>query len=224
MAAAVSDIYTDANVAMPDMATGTTDSLRWLNVVHKDLCEEFRLLETFTDLTLTTSAREYALAETYVTAWAAEYRTSATAQPFPIYETSIPELDAENQGWRNDNLKGQPTLWYQDANATGGAVIGFDKIPATASSGGYPTVRVWVSNYTAFTATGDLIPAVCRDHMVYVWGLCYQFAKMRHRDELAQWEAIYQEAKNELGIYLQRRQRNNTPRAIPMIKTGVAAR
>lgn len=225
MSETVANIYLDANIAMPDMATGTTDSLRWLNTVHKELCEEFRLNETSSDLTLSTSAREYDLAEGYVSVWSAEYRTSSTAAPFPIIPSSIAELDEEYANWRNDQIKGQPTLFYVDSKAdnTGKAVVGFDKIPATASSGGYPTVRIWVSTYTAFTSTSDTIPQVCKTHWVYVYGLCTKFAEMRKPEDLERFNALYEREKDRLGVYVQRRQRNNDPRIIATPRFGIGA-
>lgn len=225
MSETVGTIFTDANIAMPDMdlASPYTTGLRHLNTVHKELCEEFRLYETSADLTLSTSAREYALAEGSVSVWSAEYRTTSTSAPFPLIPSSIPEFDAEWANWRNDQIKGQPTMFYVDAKSDGTAVIGFDRIPATASSGGYPTVRCWISTYTAFTQTTDVISALCKTHWVYVYGLCSKFAKIRKNDEAEYWTALYENEKDLMGVYIQRRQRNNDPKTIPMLRTGIGA-
>lgn len=219
-AEAVANVIADARISFPDIADDI-DCLRWLNVVHRNLVEEFRLSVTTRDLTLTTTDREYALADTDVAIWSAEYRASATAQPIPIYETSVDELDSEYGAWR-DFQRTQPYWYYQHVDANGAAVVGFDKLPQTASTGGYPTVRIYVSVYTALTALGN-IPAAVRDYKVYVWGLCCEFAKMKHRDEIPRFEALYEEAKNALGVYVSRRQRHNEPRIVPMLRMGSGA-
>lgn len=215
------NVIADARVACPDLADDT-DTLRWLNAVHRDLVEEFRLATTNIDLTLVANTREYALGDQYSGIWSAEYRSSSTAQPIPVEPTSVDELDSEYGAWR-DFRSSEPRFFYQYTDAAGAAVVGFDRLPNTSSSGGYPTVRLYVSIYTALTALGS-IPASVRDYKVYVWGLCCEFAKLRKRDELPVFQQLYEDAKNQLGVYVMRRQRNNEPKIIPMLRAGVGAR
>ena len=181
--------------------------------------EEFRLATTSIDLTLDTTNREYALGETYVAIWSAGYYTSATAQPFPVYPTSYDELDEEDAGWRN-SLKGPPRMFYEWQTSAGGAVVGFDKIPSVATDTGYPTVRLIVSVYTAFTATSDTIPAVCRDNTVYVDGMASLWAKWRNKPDWKERIEMFDLAKNELGTYRARRQRRNDPRVMNTFRMG----
>mgnify|MGYP001095262853 CR=1 FL=1 len=216
----VANVIADALVAMPDMANDAS-CLRWLNVIHKELCEEFQIVTASADLTLSTATRDYDLSDTYAAVWSAEYRSSSTAYPIPLERVSVAEYDVENAAWRNTS-QGQPTAFYMYTKNDGTPSIGFDRIPSTATSGGYPTVRIYVSLYTALTSNGNL-PASIRDYMVYVWGLCYKFAQFRHQDEAAQYGKFYEDAKNALGVYMGRKQRHNPPRQIPMLRAGVAA-
>jgi hypothetical protein len=217
----VANVLTDARIACVDLADDA-DTLRWLNVVHRNLVEEFRLVTTSIDLTLTTTSREYSLGDQYTSIWSAEYRSSATATPIPVSPTSVDELDSDYGAWR-DSRQSEPRFFYQYTDLNGAAVVGFDRLPSVATSGGYPTVRLYVSQYAALTAVGS-IPASVRDYKVYVWGLCCEFAKMRKRDELPVWQQLYEDAKNQLGVYVMRRQRNNDPKIIPMLRAGVGAR
>lgn len=217
----VANVIEDARVACPDLADDTA-ALRWLNVVHRNLVEEFRLVTTTTDLTLVAGTREYTLGDEYSAIWSAEYRASSTATPIPVEPTSVDELDADYGAWR-DFRRTEPRFFYQYTDTNGAAVVGFDALPQTSSSGGYPTVRLYVSKYVALTGGGN-IPASVRDYKVYTWGLCCEFAKLRKRDELPVFEKLYEDAKNQLGTYIARRQRNNEPKIIPMLRAGVSAR
>ncbi len=219
MAETLTNCFADVTRIYSDFTTDATLRLRLANIIHKQLVEEFRLATTEVDLVLDTTNREYALSETYVAIWSANYLTSATAKPFPIFQTSYDQLDEEEAGWR-DSRSGRPTEFYDWQNSTGGALIGFDRIPATASVAGYPTVRLVVSVYTAFTAASDTIPAVCRDNTPYVAGIAEKWAEWRNKDDWEKRVEKFERAKNELGTYRQRRQRRNDPRLIPMLGLG----
>lgn len=222
MAETYQNVVADARIALPGIPIYTDAvTLRLTNKIHKELVEEFRLVVTTADLTLTTTDREYDLNEGHVAIWSAEYRTSATAKPFPVYETSVDELDTDDAGWR-DGRSGRPELYYQYAKSTGAAVVGFDRLPPTASSGGYPTVRLYVSLYTAL-ASGDSIPATVRTSNVYVFGLCSEWARLRDPEKFEYFNAEFEKEKNKLAVYADRRQRRNHSRQIPFLRLGSRA-
>jgi hypothetical protein len=213
----------DAKIGCPAFPIYTDAvALRFGNRVHKELVEEFRLMTTTADLTLTTTDREYALDETHVAIWAADYLTTATATPYPLSETSVDELDTEDPGWRDPNISGIPELFYQYQNSTGGAVVGFDRLPSTASTAGYPTVRIYVSLYTALVS-GSSLPAVIRTSKVYSLGLCAAWSELRDPEKFPYWNERYKAAKDELGVYVSRRQRRNEPVVRTSFGFGVAA-
>jgi hypothetical protein len=216
MAETVANAIADTRRIYPDFPADSTLQVRFANIIHRNLVEEFRLATTTADLTLDGIAREFTLNEDHVAVWSADYLTSATATPIPLEPISYDELDVNSPGWRN-SIERIPAAFYEWQGATGAAVIGFDSIPPTATSGSYPTVRMIVSVYTALTSGGNL-PAVIRDNTPYVMGMAYQWALKRHSDDVPLRRALYEDAKNELGAYRMRRQRRNPPTLAPAIR------
>jgi len=216
------NVVADARIALPGIPAYTDAvTLRLGNRVFKELIEEFRLMTTETDVTLDGTSREFTLNENHVGVWNATYLSSATATPIPLIETSVDELNARQGGWKTSATSTNPR-WYQWQNSTGAALVGFENIPPTATSGGYPTVRLVVSLYTALTS-GASLPATLLTVDPMVFGLCRAWAALRDPDRLPYFEEQYENAKNALGVYVARRQRNNPPAIEPGFGLGVAS-
>lgn len=201
---------------------GTTTCIRLLNIVHKRLIEEFRLYTTSVDFsTFDGSAREYAWNENHVAVWSAAWHQNSTAEPIPLDRTSVDQLDEDEDGWRN-SIVSQPNRFYLYQKSDGAAVIGFDVIPS-ASSGGYPLVRCQVSVHADLSA-GNSLPATLKNNLPYVSGVCEIWASRRGTPaQAAFWNAQHEKDKNELGVYVQRRQRRNPPTLTPAFTAGASA-
>ncbi len=192
-----------------------------VNKTQVALCEEFALYTNIVDFTLVAGQREYVIPETYKTLFSANYIQASSAQPIYLTESSVDELDNENPGWRT-TFTGVPFRWYEWSNSNGNPVVGFDPIPSTSSSAGYPTIRLVVGLYVPLTAT-DSLPQTIRGSSVYREGLCYQWAKHRNKPDLAIRKSLWEEARDELGIFLARKERRLSPRQSPyMVFSGKA--
>lgn len=223
MATTVASIITDAQLVYSDLPLATNPTygsqvLRLLNLVHVDLCEFLPLATTSYDVPLVAGTREYNISETYKAILTADYWYSATNAPTQLIWTSVDELDIEDPGWKN-TFTGIPYRWYEYTGATGQPIVGFDPVPSLASSGGYPTVRLLVSLYTALAA-GDSLPTSIKSPDCYIDGLVYQWSKYKGKPDWQMRKAAYEESKANLAAYFARKQRHNMAQLSPSLPFG----
>lgn len=105
-------------------------------------------------------------------------------------------LDKNRKGWRNTTDTGDPERFYIEAVDSSGVtvegkiVIGFDPIPGTSTSGGFPVVKVYGTTYEILAAT-DKIPAIFPNVEVFASGMRAKYAGARDASRAGMFEDQY---------------------------------
>lgn len=204
--ATAGDVLSYIAEVYPEMDTSGSLALRLLQEAHNDLLRQIRLYPTETvDLTLVADTQEYTLDSTVLRAWAATYYY-ASASPQGLIETSYDQLDYENKLWR-DAASGVPTRWYDV-----GSVVGLYPKPATATSGGYPKVTLYVSKEKTLS-TGTTMPAMVPNYDAWIAAACAKWAMRNDQNQLVKWKQIARIEQESLAAYIMGRQARNHPNA-----------
>jgi hypothetical protein len=160
---------------------------------HRTILKKCEVRNTTRAITLTSGTRQYDLAASVYKVHEAYYeRTSDAGTWTPIIETSLSKLAAVSQGWRARSAQSEPYFYYiTSATSTdsGKNQIGFEPIPGTTSSGGYPRVVLYVTEYAALTGS-ETVPENLLDDSVYLDLMSESFCKENEHEKLA----LYTEA------------------------------
>lgn len=197
MATLVSTIVTRVQRIFPDFVD-TTSHAEYANLVHRDVLTRIPLRVTTRDIAYTT-AQEYAIQDTEVRVWSVELYTTATSHR-PLIETSVEHLNATQRNWRSAPTTNQATRFYIWSNTTG-RVIGIVPAPASAASGGYPLLRLYVSAADVLTTSSSIVAGLENDDL-YTYGMAARYALDEHRDQYDFWQEKYEMAmQKEMGHY-----------------------
>lgn len=192
MASLFSAIIDDAQRTFPDMPDAT--ALRLVQDIDNRVLQHIPLYKTTEDLTLVSGTREYEINDATVRVWHADYLESSTAQPEALRAVQIEWLNQNVSGWRNSET-GTPREYYIDVQLAE-VVVGFYPTPGTSTSGGYPTVRLYVSR-TRTVAAGDSVPKGLRSEEVYRAGIRWLWCVETRSDQADYWRKVYDDHLNE---------------------------
>lgn len=178
-------------------APGAEDAtlLDWLQTAYKRLLTKAQFRTT--DVTLSSivdGTREYTWAEADVRCWGVTWYKSAT-DFWPLTATSEDELRDENEAWKEATDEGDPKAFYiasrldASTNKTGKLVIGFDVIPDTTTSGGYPKAVCHCTEHTAISGATE-IPYSMLDEMYLVWAMCEFWAIENSKKDVAMFRQL----------------------------------
>lgn len=210
MATLVSAIATRVQRIFPDFSD-TTLHAEYANKVHREVVFQVPLRVTTRDIAFTT-AQEYALQDTEVRIWSVELYTSATSHR-PLTETSVEYLNIRQRGWRSRPTSNTTSMYYVWSNTTG-RVIGLVPAPASAASGGYPLVRLYVSQADVLT-TASNIPAGLLTDDLYTYGMAARYAEDEHRDQMDLWLGRYYDALEREYQFCVGKAAQDKPQIIP---------
>ncbi len=192
MASLFSAIIDDAQRTFPDLTDAT--GLRLVQDIDNRVLQHIPLYKTTEDITLVSGTREYELNDATVRVWHADYLTSSTAQPEALTAVQLEWLNQNVAGWRNSET-GTPREYYVDVQLAE-VVVGFNPTPDASSSGGYPTVRLFVSR-TRTIAAGDSVPKGLRSEEVYRAGIRWLYAVETRSDQADYWKKVYDDHLND---------------------------
>lgn len=173
----------------PDFVNSTAQA-EYANRVHRELLTHVPLRVTTRDIAFTT-AQEYALQDSEMRVWSVELYTSATSHT-ALLETSVEYLNSQERQWRSKPASNVTNRFYVWSNTTG-RVIGLVPAPASAASGGYPLIRLYVSTADTLTLQSEIVAGLLNDDL-YTYGMAARFAEDEHRDQADYWLAKYWEA------------------------------
>jgi cell wall assembly regulator SMI1 len=203
--ATANDILARVKEIFPDFDTADTASLRWLQEAHNHILHAVRLKPTTsTTITLVADQQEYTLSDDVLRVWAATYYESAGSYS-PLRETSYDELDLTDKTWR-DQASSQPNAYYDLAT-----VIGLYPKPATATSGGYPKVTIYVSSKETL-AGSTTMPSNVPDHDAWIHYVATKFTERFYPEQQQYFAALAKGSLEKLATYILGRQVRNKPR------------
>lgn len=199
-------IVGDFQSRFPDISTA--DALRLLNMIHGRILARLGIRDDTLDISLTDGTREYDLAETARQIRDAYYIASATAGDYHILtETSMDKLDLTDSGWRQRANEEKPRWFYVKTATntnTSKKQIGFDPIPGTTTSGGYPKVTLYITEHTDLVGA-DTIPPSLQDSQIYLDGMSWLFSKVHmgpQAEETLMWKREYEARCHEEAAFI----------------------
>lgn len=219
-----SQVIDDFQMRFPDI--NDANALRLLNMIHKRIVSRLGIRDSTLDISLTDGAREYDLAEAATQIRKAYYVSSATDGDYhELYETSQDKLDLTDGSWRRRPNEEKP-LWYYIATAVTGTrtskkQIGFDPIPPTTSSGGYPKVTLYITTVDDLQAA-DAIPTALQDSQIYLDGMSWLFMKEQRDDAADFWKIEYEKRVHEEIAFINKMTRHEPTAYYPAWVRGRA--
>ena len=182
----------------PDAPSATVDYL-WQDAWHWAITK-FRLRENEVDISLTEGVREYDLAGTMAATREAYYKPQEDPSTWQVlYGVSIDQLARVEPGWRGNDNTGDPNRYYIKAKAdsdSGQRVIGFDPLPQTTTSGGYPIVTLYCVQLADLTASETVPDFVITDEW-FLYEMSARYAVRQDREQTLYWE---ERARKELDL------------------------
>jgi len=147
------------------------------NTAYKRLLDKAQL--RITDVTFSSivdGTREYDWAEADLRCWGVTWYKSAT-DFWELTPTSEDALRDPDGAWKERTDEGDPSTFYiaarkdTTAGATGKLVIGFDLIPDTTTTGGYPKAVAHCTQHTTISGS-TVLPYSLLDEMYFVYYMC----------------------------------------------------
>lgn len=159
---------------------------------HREILLETRCREETISVSLTDGTRLYDLSSTALLVLGADYMTSATANPKPLQETHLDDLDEDSRGHRARLTEGTPSRYFlrhPSDSDTSELQIGFDPIPDTTTSSGYPIVRVYAIKEADLT-NFETVPPMLKSDEVYLSVMCRDYALEADHQKYPFWHEV----------------------------------
>lgn len=208
----VSQVVSEVQLTFPDANAHVV--LDCVNRVHRDLCSEFSLFKSTSQIPLVSGQREYPISGSAMAVRAVTYLPDSTGAYEILVPTDVADLDRENARWRR-LPPGRPRAFYLDAGN-----IGVVPAPDTTAVGGYPCIEVETVDATVLDMDDD-VPSAIRSSRVYTLGARRYYAEMRSPEMVPLMDQLYQRELSDLERILGRRNRNYRPKITP--STGFIA-
>lgn len=215
MAVLLSDITSSVRDHLSDFpADSDARVLRIANDAHTDIVRRVRIypLDVIDLNALVAGTPEYALDPDVFRIWSATYMTSANDYNI-LKETSIDELDIESLTWRN-LTPSRPYSYYDLAG-----FIGLVPTPDTATSAGYPLVRLQTTKRHPFTSVSDALPTFIPSGDAWVYDICVRWALRQKKDQVSFFAQLAKSAIDDLSSFVLGRLVRQNPSAraaVPM--------
>lgn len=217
MATTATNVIAKFRRTFPDCST--TDAALLLDDVLKGIYSRLPARNTSVDISLTDGTQEYDYNVDITRTQSVLFKETSDPSTWVRLEaTNVDELNLKNPSWRSDDTEGSPTKYYVTSavsSDTAKPVIGFLPIPDTTTSGGYPKVTAFVTQWASLTSS-ETMPSNFIDDHVIVFGMCYYWAIRSGRDvnEIGKWNKLYE---NELGrteVHMRNLNENEDPMEI----------
>lgn len=160
---------------------------------HRELCKRIALRNTTVAISLTANSQEYDLDPNIYQVHEAYYETSANASDWRIlYEKSLDQLVIEMKGWRLAGTSQEPFYYYITSAVSADSAkpqIGFYPIPNRGTSGTYPRVRLYVTQYADLSGS-ETVPTNLLDDKVYTYQIARDWASSEDPEKFAYWSQL----------------------------------
>lgn len=113
-----------------------------------------------------------------------------------ITETNTDKLAAVSSGWRARRPIGYAWQYYVTSTTSSDSAknqIGFVNVPNVSTSGTYPRVALYVTEYAILTGT-ETVPDNLLDDDVFVYGMCQKWAAESDSMRYEYWKALADDA------------------------------
>ncbi len=200
-------------------ACDATTALDLLQTAYKRLLDKARIrVAEVTFSSIVDGTREYTWAEADLRVYSVTWYKSAT-DFWPLVPVSEDQLTDRNPSWKNATDEGDPDSFYIAArtdatsNKTGKLVIGFDVIPDTTTTGGYPKAVCQCEQYAAISGSTE-IPYSLLDEMYLVYAMCELWACEEDIQKATFWERKRTQEESIQIEHLKQSSVNNEPTTI----------
>jgi hypothetical protein len=167
------------------------------NEAHVEIIRNCHLIpDTTTTITLTSGTQEYALPDSCVRVWDAAYYSTSTNW-VSLEQTNVDTLFNDyGPGWQLQSA-GTPWSFFER-----GGNIGFMPAPNVTSTGGYPSVTLFYTNYTALSFY-DKLPTTIMSMYPWVYFICSKQAVVTAPDKVPMYHNLYEQEMKRMqeGIY-----------------------
>lgn len=206
MASTVTQVVAKFRRTYPDC--GDTRAGELFADTHREILVRLRLRETVVSISLTDGTREYDLGDTTLLVNSAVFVNSATDGDYIVLDpTSIDHLDYDDPTWRARLDENSPSTYYirnVTSSDTSKQVIGFDPIPDTTTSGGYPIVKVYCQQEATIT-TSETVPPQLLSDQIYIYKMAQMYSAEKDRKQYPFWNALYEEEYQRNLVHIKNR-------------------
>lgn len=206
MASTVTQVIAKFRRTYPDC--GDTRAGELFADTHREILVRLRLRETVVSISLTDGTREYDLGDTTLLVNSVVFVNSATEDDFyPLDAMSVDHLDYEDPRWRGRIAEDSPTLYYLrnvTSSDTSKQVIGFDPIPDTTTSAGYPIVKVYCQQEGTIT-TSETVPPQLLSDQIYIYKMAQMYAAEKDQKKYQFFSALYEEEFQRNLVHIKNR-------------------
>ncbi len=153
---------------------------------HRTILKKCEVRNTTRQILLTAGTRQYDLPSSVFRVHEAYYERSSDPGTWtPLTETNLNKLASVSRGWRARSAQSEPYFYYITAAVSSDSAknqIGFEPLPGTSSTGDYPCVRLYVTEYAALTGS-ETVPENLLDDSVYLDLMSEQFCKENEHEK-----------------------------------------
>jgi hypothetical protein len=185
----VTSIITRAQIRYPEL--GSSIAQQFFNDAHHFVLEKLQVRNTTSTVSLTANTQQYDLDATISKVHEAYYERSSEPGTWQVlYEKSLDQLIVESKGWRTTGTSNIPYYYYITSATdtdSGKPQIGFYPIPNAGTSGTYPRVKLYVTQYADLTGS-ETVPSSLLDDKIYVYQICRDWASGYDKDLYGWWQ------------------------------------
>ena len=176
--------------------------------VYREIMNFLGIEEDLQQENLTDGTREYELSyDPILTQIKAVYYVESATSAVRLTPVSVDWMDDHVDQWRTTTETGTPDKFYirypdsSGVTTEGKFVVGLDPIPDTTTSGGYPILNLYGTEYQILAAT-DKIPAFFPSVSVFVEGMKRDYASNRDQEKYEFFKRNFEHELHKCHAYL----------------------
>jgi hypothetical protein len=199
MAIAVTTLITRIKDHVPSITTAV--ALELINEAYREITDAFTTSAQASDeiTTVADGTREYDLDDDIGKILRVEWHQSAS-DIRQLVSTNVDDMDKNTPDWRNTTSTGKPSRFFVrsvESTRTTVRKIGFDPIPDTDVSGGYPKAVIYHTTVTDLQS-GDNLPEDTLKMDPYIYHTLWKYKEAREEwDAAERFRALYEQAKHK---------------------------
>jgi hypothetical protein len=180
--------------------------------VYREVLMSIEIRTNTVTFNVTAGTADYDISENTIRILEAYWQTGASAADLhPLTQISLRELSITNPSFRKLG-NGRPDSIYSTSTIdadTGKLQVGLYPVPSESTSGTYPRVLLYVTQYVNLTGSDTIPNSVLTDNL-FLYGMAYQWAVRQDPEKAAYWQKLYnlELGKNQDHVY---RLMNNAP-------------
>ena len=206
------DAINGAARTYPVLGNDAAMALTYCKEVWREVCNKAQIEEQSESVTLVATQREYTIdtgTQPVEKIQAVYYRESATSA-FQLAPVSVDWMDFYAKvDWRTTTDDGTPARYYIVAKDDGTVKIGFDPIPDTSPTAGYPTVVIYGSSYRGALTTATEVPGIVSEIRLLIEGIKWRYSLDHDPARSPLWDSTFQHFLNEFLLHINTQQEDS---------------